>query len=187
MEIIEKFCNQVSLRTAENYSAFNLLVESECFGVAIGILRQELDSLIRVSYLWHEDIEINEGLKLMQDSLNGKKWEKLSVKGKKIKITDREMVELARHLGGWEKVIYDFGCNLIHLSNYHSYKECDPLVALSSDKKAEIVSYLRSYHCYPHSGLNFDLLKPYLPKVIEKLKDNINYFLEAISEKYSTL
>ena len=150
----------------------------------MGILRQELDSLIRVSYLWHEDTAIKEGIKLIQDTVEGRQWKKLTTKGKEIRITDREMVELARHLGGWENTIYDFGCKLIHLSNFHSYKSSDPFSNLPEKEKVDIIGYLENYHNYPHSNLSLDLLKPYLPKVMTKLKENIDFYLEEIPQKY---
>jgi len=51
MNILEKFIAQVQARSAENQKSFELLYKHECYGVCIGIIRQELDSLQRVSYL----------------------------------------------------------------------------------------------------------------------------------------
>jgi len=184
MEGLPNFCSQVKLRSEENQGAFSLLLDHGYFGVAVGLLRQELDSLIRVSYLWREDIKVLEGERLIKDAVEGKQWEVVTPKGKPIRLTDREMLKLANYLGGWEGIVYDFGCKFIHLSNYHLYQAVDPLQSIKPEEKKSLILYLKRYHDYPHNEISFALVKPYLPKVMQKISENIEFFLEELLKKY---
>ena len=65
------FLSQAKNRSLENQKAFQLLVDSGLFGVAIGILRQELDTLIRLSYLYLDETAINTAHALIEKSING--------------------------------------------------------------------------------------------------------------------
>jgi hypothetical protein len=51
-DLIE-FCNTVRDRSNENLKSFKLLVDNQNYGVAVGLVRQEIDSLIRVAYLYN--------------------------------------------------------------------------------------------------------------------------------------
>ena len=64
MNLLERFLEQVEARTIENQKSFELLYENECFGVCIGIIRQEIDTLLRVSYL----IDWSKGYKLRENA-----------------------------------------------------------------------------------------------------------------------
>jgi hypothetical protein len=99
------FLDQVKNRSIENKKAFQLLFESKLYGVAIGILRQELDSLIRLSYLWLPETSVEVAQSLIEKSVRGDKWKVVNHNGKDIPLTDRGMVDLASHLGGWEQLI----------------------------------------------------------------------------------
>jgi hypothetical protein len=79
----------------------------------VAVLRQELDSMIRVIYLLSQsDIAFRD--ELIQASVEGKQW---VAKGTKHRVTDKEMVELANELHGWTESVYRFGCAFIHLSS----------------------------------------------------------------------
>jgi hypothetical protein len=68
-QVLRKFCRQVRSRSSENQAAFQILTSAELHAPAIGLLRQELDSMIRVVYL----LELNaaERFRLIDDSVNG--------------------------------------------------------------------------------------------------------------------
>ena len=102
-----------------------------------------------------------------------------------MKLTDREMLNLADHLGGWEQIIYSFGCKLIHLSDYHMYLTRDPFDLISESEKNQIIGYLSSYHQYPDSDIDFEKLKGYLPNIMEKLSGNVEFYIEELPEKMS--
>lgn len=48
---IESFCRQVRSRSKEHQKAIGLLSEAGLAGQMVAILRQELDSMVRVIYL----------------------------------------------------------------------------------------------------------------------------------------
>jgi len=48
---LEMFCRQIRQRSEENKKAFSILFHNDIIGNSVSILRQELDSMIRVIYL----------------------------------------------------------------------------------------------------------------------------------------
>ncbi|WP_444931386.1 hypothetical protein ACJJIF_06300 [Microbulbifer sp. SSSA002] len=177
------FLDQVKSRSVENREAFKILLDSKLYGVAIGLLRQELDSLIRISYLWQPETPVAVSQSLIEKSVRGKMWKVVNHNGKEVKVTDRDMLNLASHLGGWEQTIYSFGCKLIHLSDYHLYLDKDPFDTLSNAEKEEIIGYLSAYHDYSKSNIRFNDLVEYLPKIMVKLTDNVEFYIEELPEK----
>lgn len=51
MDDLDKFCNIVKNRSEENAKTIKLLYENQLYGNCVGILRQELDSMVRVLFL----------------------------------------------------------------------------------------------------------------------------------------
>ncbi len=186
MDYLSIFHAQAKSRSIENQKAFEVLMDNGCYGVAAGLLRQELDTLIRVAYLCDEDIDVEFGRQLIKDSVEGRRWKKINIKGKYVPITDREMVNLAKHLGGWEGYVYDFGCKFIHLSNAHYYEFADPIEDLATEDKDLIISYLKDKHDYPHKELTFELVKPFLPNVMKKITENIDCLSEDFLFRYES-
>lgn len=87
----EVFCRQVRTRSAENSRAIWLLQSQDLPAQAVGILRQELDSLVRVIYLLSTD-DKKRREELMQASTEGRMW---TLVGSRKSVTDRDMVNLA--------------------------------------------------------------------------------------------
>jgi hypothetical protein len=176
MNILEKFIKQVENRSLENQNAFNLLYENECYGVCIGIIRQELDSLLRVSYL----IEFNGwcfnefAFELVKNSVESGEWRYLN-NNKFKRVTDKEMLDK----GGWESIVYDFGCGLIHLSNKHSYKH-NSILNISQNEKEKIIDYMKKYHDFDKTDVDMNDIVEYLPRIYKKIRENIDYYLEEI-------
>jgi hypothetical protein len=156
--------------------AIFLLHREELSGQEFGILRQELDSLIRVIYLLSiTDRKHRE--ELITASTEGRKWKI----GKK-PITDREMVDLAQTLHGWTQSVYLFGCGFIHLSKLHDHRHRDPMKDINPIEKANIVRHLRHYHGGPvNDDPSFDEIIPFLPGVFMKIHDNLEYYLKSLA------
>ena len=186
-EQLAQVCRLITARSEENKQSAKLLLENKLYSVAIGILRQEIDSLLRISLLYNESKAHSpaRARKMIRDLVNGEQWTRSSKKGKAVRITDREMLNAYRNAMGWEKLVYDFGCQLIHLSNLHDYRHADPVVSLPKNTKSEIILYLTQCHEYEETELNLDSLVQYLPKVIDKICDNTNYFVEAFEKTMS--
>jgi hypothetical protein len=184
MYSLNDFLAQARTRSIENSSSFDLLYQHKKYAVCIGLLRQELDTLIRVSYLWHDEVSTDKVKALLSLSSQGKEWGEINLKGKFVRITDREMVTLASHLGGWEQLIYNYGCKLIHLSNFHLHESKDPVASLEKSERDTIVEYLKFYHQYPKDDLTFSVIIDYLPKVMEKLLGNTEFFIKELEDRH---
>jgi hypothetical protein len=121
MTNLQIFCRQVRARSAENRQA--MAAVRNLPGQMVSILRQELDSMIRVIFLLSQSDRQYRSF-LIENSVAGKGWRQ---QNSRQLVTDREMVELADALHGWTRSIYDFGCAFIHLSNLHDHQVRDPL------------------------------------------------------------
>jgi hypothetical protein len=146
-------------------------------GQIVSVLRQELDSMVRVVFLLGQN-DRRYRTKLIQQAVCGKKWTRSD---SRTKITDREMVEFASTLQGWTKSAYSFGCSFIHLSNLHDYKERDPLYQISASDRATILEHLRYYHGGPLQGSpQFSDIVPFLPLVFKKIAENLECYLKDL-------
>jgi hypothetical protein len=147
---------------------------------AFSILRQELDSMIRVIYLLQTSDQ-NERQRLIQYTLQGEKWQISTPKGKFRKVTDREMVDLAQQLQGWTQSVYRFGCAFVHLSDFHNHLVQDPFQRLSEEERQNVLSHMRAYHGGPlHDNPDMAELSCYLPRVFDKISGNLKCYLEQL-------
>jgi hypothetical protein len=177
MSHLEVFCRQVRARSNEHRTAISLLYPAHLSAQIVSILRQELDSMVRVIYLLSiSDMAYRD--ELIKASVEGHQW---TAKGTKRRITDRDMVNLANRLQGWTESVYRFGCAFIHLSSFHDYQERDPMDMISDDEKKAILKHLRYYHGGPpHHDPTFDALIPYLPRVFEKIASNLESYVGSL-------
>ncbi|MCC6181270.1 MAG: hypothetical protein IT237_05500 [Bacteroidia bacterium] len=181
-ETTEKFIEIVKSRSAENSKSIHLLFEKGIIGNCISILRQELDSFIRVIYLGKLG-DMNERQRLMQLTIDGLEWNELTINGRQRKITDRDMVDFANVLFGYINYVYKFGCGFIHLSNNHDFQNENPFEKLSDYDKTSIVTYLNQYHNFPiENELTIEAFKPYLLNVYEKVSSNMLYHIDELKE-----
>jgi hypothetical protein len=177
-DVLETFCRQVRERSLEHRRALQALADANTPGVLTSILRQELDSMVRLIFLLTQD---DRGYRnqLIDASVNGQRWRR---RGSKEKITDREMVDLANEFHGWTAAVYKFGCAFIHLSSQHDYGARDPFLALPSAEQASVISYLRYYH-HGHPSTErptFQDIIPLLPEVFEKVAANLECCLNDL-------
>ena len=171
MDEIEKFSNILRKRSAEHSEAISRMHDLP--GMMASILRQELDSMVRVIFLLTIS-DLNERKRLVNQTLSGDVWTIKTAKGKDKKITDREMVEVSNKMKGWTLSVYKFGCAFIHFSNYHDYSESNPFDSLSSEEKRDMISHLRYYHGGPRSDHpSFSEIAAYFPRVFDKITGNL--------------
>jgi hypothetical protein len=164
------FSRQVRSRSHEHRTAMNLLASARLAGQMVAVLRQELDSMVRVIYLLDQSVERR--TQLVGASVAGKRWPG---------VTDKEMVELAQKLQGWTRSVYKFGCSFIHLSALHDYNDRDPLALLSTQERSDILDHCRYYHGGPmQDDADFADLVRYLPRVLEKIASNLDGYTGAL-------
>lgn len=180
---LEVLCRQIRARSAEHKQAMQLLHHGRVISQMIAILRQEVDSMIRVIFLLSiPDITYRQ--QLIDAAVNGDKWK---VKGKNARITDREMVDLAQSLQGWTQSVYKFECAFIHLSNCHDHESRDPLSTLNSSEKADILRHMRHYHGGPsNNNPSFEELSYYFPMVFDKIAGNLECYLNDLEKSAVT-
>lgn len=176
MSDLQIFDRQVRHRSSDHLRAMFLLAAHSLYGPMIAVLRQELDSMVRVIFLLAQPSHIR--TQLIADSVNGKKWKV----GRQI-VTDRNMVDLAQQLRGWTASVYKFGCAFIHLSALHDYNVRDPLQLLPAAERDDILDHCRRYHGGPvHSNAGFMDLVPFLPMALEKVAGNLEeYLIDLVS------
>lgn len=181
------FCEMIRNRSGENKQAMDLLsVSPRVLSPKISILRQELDSMIRVIYLLSLD-DLSERRRLIQSTLRGEDWKVRTPKGRLRKITDREMVDLSQRLQGWTRSVYEFGCSFIHLSNLHNHLAENPFERLPYSERQNVISHLRQYQGGPPND-NPDLheLISYLPEILSKISSNLESYLGKLERDETT-
>lgn len=134
--------------------------------------------MVRVIYLLSQGKERREAL--IDASVAGETWRQETSNAR---VTDREMVDLAQSLMGWTQSVYKFGCAFIHLSSLHDYNDRDPVERLPDDERESLLGHVRFYHGGPVSDHpTFADYVPYLPAVLEKVSDNLEYWLSALEK-----
>ena len=177
MSELDTFCRQVRARTTEHRQA--MLALSGLPGQMVSILRQELDSLVRVVFLLAQS-DRQDRHRLIVDAVSGRKWTRT---GSRKPITDREMVDLTDTLHGWTRSVYGFGCAFIHLSHLHDYQIREPLDQIPETEKSAILDHLRYYHGGPNgSAPRFSDIVPLLPAVFEKIADNLECYVKQLEK-----
>lgn len=176
MSQIEIFVRQIKSRSAEHQKAVFALSSAQVPGQIVAILRQELDSMIRVIYLL--SLPIDRRRALVSASVEGVQWRKENLKGA---ITDKEMVDLAQNLEGWTRSVYKFGCAFIHLSSLHDYEHRDAIGLLPESERNDLITHCRYYHGGPiESAPTFRDFVPYLPKILAKISSNLDCYLDKL-------
>ena len=176
MDEIEVVVRQTKSRSEEHRRAVAALVNANAYGQIISILRQELDSMVRVIYLL--SIPLDRRHELISESIEGVKWRK---EGSRASVTDKEMVDLSQKLSGWTQSVYKFGCAFIHLSSFHDYEYRDPVARIPDNERLDLISHCRHYHGGPTSDHpTFHDFIPYLPDVFEKIASNLECYLKEL-------
>ena len=178
MNKVNEFCNYIRQRSNEHKIAIKRTTDLP--GIMASIIRQELDSMVRVIYLLSISDD-DERKRLIGQTFDGNKWTIETANGKQRQINDREMVELANRLQGWTKSVYKFGCAFIHLSSWHAYNSKNPFESLSEIEKEDILTHMRHYHGGPNSDSpSFEELATYFPMIFEKIASNLECYLKEL-------
>jgi hypothetical protein len=173
---MSSFVRQIRRRSEEHATAVVLISEAGLAAPAIAILRQEVDSLVRVIFLLTQPLA--DRTILIHDSVSGNRWRR---PGSRAFVTDQEMVELSMRLVGWTQSVYKFGCAFVHLSNLHNYDDGDLLSKLPLNEREDILTHLRYYHGGPtvDNPALVDLL-PMIPRVLGKISDNLTSYINKL-------
>lgn len=173
------FCRSVRARSEEHREALRLLVPAGLASVVVGLLRQEVDSLVRVLFLLH--VGHDERDRLLEAFVAGRRWTVHTSNEKERSVTDREMVNAVDHLHGWAGSVYRFGCAFIHLSEFHDHGVLDPVNRLAPSERENLLRHLRAYHNGPAGDRPTvsDIL-PMLPAVLAKISTNLESHLKDL-------
>ena len=174
----EQFCKILRERSLENVAAGQLLFSNELYGQFISVLRQELDSLVRVVFLLSNDLETRQHF--ISQTLQNNIW---TMPNSKTIVTDRNMVDLTGSLHGWTNSVYKLGCAFIHLSTMADYKNTNPFQQLSQTEINDIKQHLHHYHGFQlTSQLSMNTITPFLLKVLEKVSSNLKCYIDDLEE-----
>lgn len=177
----QTFCAMIRNRSDENRRAMCYFsIPPGVLSPAFSILRQELDSMIRVIYLL-QITDLNERQRLIKSTLNGEKWKVLTPNGKFSVVTDRDMVEVSQRLQGWTQSVYRFGCAFVHLSDFHNHFVQNPFQSLPETERQDVLKHMRNYHGGPLSdNPDMEELSMYLPRVFDKIADNLKHYIDQL-------
>jgi hypothetical protein len=176
LDDVDIFVRQIRSRSIEHKIAVELLARADVNGQIVAVIRQEVDSLIRVVYLL--SLPLTRRNELISESVGGSRWRKEEGRGF---ITDREMVDLSDRLIGWTRSVYKFGCAFIHLSSFHDYRNIDPVCRLPEAERLDLINHCRNYHGGPMSNNpTLDDFIPYLPRVFDKISSNLECYIEKL-------
>jgi hypothetical protein len=150
--------------------------------VMVGLLRQELDSMVRVMFLLAQrDRTLR--TRLIEDAVHGRRWRVPTPAGKEILVTDKVLIELGESFTGWARNVYRFGCSFIHLSNLHDHEARDPFQALSFDERVAIASQLNQYHgARLSTESDFAEVAQWVPQVFGKISTNLELYVKQLEE-----
>jgi hypothetical protein len=179
-QIVFQFIELVKRRSEENKLSLNKLYENRLFGNCISILRQEVDTFIRIIYLGRLN-SVQERERLISLTFNDEKWNTLTVNSKMKIITDKDMVDIASEVKGYVQYLYKFGCGFIHLSNFHNYQNENPFGKLKLNEQIDIKFYLHQYHGFPiENNLTIESIENLIPKIFDKISQNMLYYNEQL-------
>ena len=178
-EALVTFARTVRARSAAHATALQLMQKVGLQGVVVSLLRQELDSLVRVLYLSRQPAQGQ--LRLLEQMERGQRWTRTNESGREEVVSDRTMVEAAASLHGWAKSAYKFGCAFIHLSRLHDYSSRDPLALVSTEERTDILAHLAYYHGLSSGpSSTFDDIIPMLPAVFAKIQSNLEAHVQEL-------
>lgn len=178
--IVFQFIELVKSRSEENRLSLNNLYENRLLGNCVSILRQEIDTFIRIIYLGHLS-SVQERERLINLTFNDEKWNALTLNNKLKNITDKDMLDIASDVKGYVQYLYKFGCGFIHLSNYHNYKIENPFDRLSLSEQIDIKFYLNQYHGFPlENDLTIETIEYLIPAIFNKISQNMLYYNEQL-------
>lgn len=175
---VDRLCTILRQRSADHTSAVEVLLPTQNYGQVISILRQELDSLVRTVFLLSNDLGTRRHL--IEQTLHNVRW---TLPGTRTLVTDRDMVNLANRLHGWTNSVYKLGCAFIHLSPLADYRNTNPFDQLSVEETRDIMQHMHQYHDFPlNAPLNMETVGPYLQRVFNKVKMNLEWYINRLQE-----
>lgn len=176
-ENLRSYMRLVEKRSREHNQAFGMLYAQGLYGACAAIIRQEIDNLMRVDYLAFS-VPLTDCDELCREVFSGVRWQRRTAKGRLTNIRDIEFHTYAKDNHSWVSLAYEYSSKFIHLTNSWDYGASDPLGTMSADDRSQIASYLRCYHGFPGHELTMNDLFEYLPQVFEKIRSNIECYVE---------
>jgi hypothetical protein len=169
----------ISQRLGENWKSFKILFGLKHYGNCISIMCQELDQIISLLFLLNRNQYEKEHL--VRLSINSQKWFFLNGDNKKVYITEKEIINYADSLQGWEKGIYEFGLSFQCLSKNFNYLLRDPMKSMSENERRQISDYIKEYHnTVFNDNFSLDDLIPLLEDIFKTITSNLLIYMDKI-------
>jgi hypothetical protein len=92
------------------------------------------------------------------------------------------MVDLALERHGWITQVYQYGCNLIHLSDWHDYQKNDPVDNLSETERRTLRLEIEDFHGRELGNVSFEMLKWQAPYTIDKIASNLECYVKQLEK-----
>lgn len=162
-------------RLEDARKSFDILYGMKHYGSCISLLCQELNQVVRVLYLLNT--APTERNRLIEFTLNDKKWYVAEEDRKKKYITDETFAAFANSFDGWEKAICEFGDSFRTVSSSLTHPTKDPVSALGSEERDKIHRYIASYHDgnFPEN-FTIEQLNPILPRVFDRIAERLREY-----------
>lgn len=160
--------------------------EQNLLSTQMSIIREEVDSLLRVIYLLGVN-DYEELADIIGNSFDQRKFGPTKADGEARRLSDKSMVQAAAVQFDWLETLYDFGCSFIHLTGLHSYQERDPFRMLSPSEREVIAGFVnRYYRATISANSQFTEVAHYLPQIFRKVAENLERLLGDLQEHVIT-
>lgn len=155
--------------------SFDILFGMKHYGSCISLLCQELNQVVRVRYLLN--ITPDERNRLIDFTLNDKKWYVAEANRKKKYLTDETFTAFAHSFDGWERAVCEFGESFKAISGSLNHPMKDPVAGLREDERDKIHRYIARYHDsnFP-ANFTIDELNPMLPMVFDRVAESLRKY-----------
>ena len=130
----QQFFDAISQRSEEHQKAFDYAIKEKLYSQVGSIIRQELDSLIRLSY--YECLSESDRQKIIKKFFAGEKVfpnDTTLVNGVDSKGLLNKLPQL-----GWAKHIYKVGCEFVHLTQLHNWEQGEPQLNFTNAERQDI-------------------------------------------------
>jgi hypothetical protein len=176
MKTENDFFEAIKQRSEEHQKAFDFAMKEKLYSQVGSIIRQELDSLIRLNY--YRSLNFAKKQELLRNFFAGDK----AFPSDKNLIAQFDPESLLYRLPflGWAEHIYKVGCAFVHLTQMHNWEQGEPELTFTDEERKDIVmnvnwwqkEYMKTDFALK-SDFSFTDLVAVAPGIFNKLRTNL--------------